>query len=232
MAQSPAPSDSLSTIRSLQDQDSIYQAFDSYPWSKDNTFLSGLSAILGESGTGTPQGSPQDIATHARVFYYAQRVGVQIDFAQYQAWLAQNPDHKPPDVIPTLSYSPTPSISSPQPEPPRSVLHWQKAAPKADLYVERSASSQNSSGEPNYPIGFAEMLKLLKDGKPVPGIKQIPNTVARGPAVKPVGSRAAPRKPWEKKNDFRQPPDADLPKVLDDEFPAINAAALAPPSEQ
>ncbi|KAF4591546.1 hypothetical protein GQ602_001845 [Ophiocordyceps camponoti-floridani] len=204
MAQSPAPSDSLSTIRSLQDQDSIYQAFDSYPWSKDNTFLSGLSAILGESGTGTPQGSPQDIATHARVFYYAQRVGVQIDFAQYQAWLAQNPDHKPPD----------------------------KAAPKADLYVERSASSQNSSGEPNYPIGFAEMLKLLKDGKPVPGIKQIPNTVARGPAVKPVGSRAAPRKPWEKKNDFRQPPDADLPKVLDDEFPAINAAALAPPSEQ
>ncbi|PHH77765.1 hypothetical protein CDD80_233 [Ophiocordyceps camponoti-rufipedis] len=232
MAQSPAPSDSLSAIRSLQDQDSIYQAFDSYPWSKDKTFLSGLSAILGESSTGTPQGSPQDIATHARVFYYAQRIGVQIDFAQYQVWLAQNPDHRPPDVIPTLSYSPTPSSSSPQPEPPCSVLPWQQAAPKADLYVERSTSSDSSSGEPNYPIGFAEMLKLLKDGKPVPGIKQIPNTIARDPAVKPVGSRTAPRKPWEKTKDIPQPPDADLPTVLDDEFPAIDVADSAPTTDQ
>ncbi|RDA83410.1 hypothetical protein CP532_4816 [Ophiocordyceps camponoti-leonardi (nom. inval.)] len=216
MAQSPSPSQPLSAahgIRCLQDQDSIYQAFDSYPWSKDKTFLSGLSAILGDSNTGTSQGSPDDMATHARIFYYAQRIGVQIDFSQYQSWLAQHPDHKPPDVIPNNC------------NPPISALPWQQAAPKAELYVERSGPSQSSAEEPRYPLGFAEMLKLLQDGKPIPGIRQIPNTVARDPvrahSVKPVGSRTAPKKPWEK-DTVTQGPD------IDNEFPAVDLAAPGP----
>lgn len=50
--------------------------------------------------------------------------------------------------------------------------------------MDRSAASQASpggAGEPSYPMGFAEMLKLLQEGKPIPGIRQIPNTVARDP---------------------------------------------------
>ncbi|PFH59084.1 hypothetical protein XA68_12824 [Ophiocordyceps unilateralis] len=229
MAQPPSSSPPLSAIRSLQHQDSIYQAFDTYPWNKDKTFLSGLSAILGESNSPTSHGSPQDMATHARIFYYAQRIGVQIDFARYQDWLARNPDHKPPDVIPNNDCPPISSSSS-QPEPSVSALPWQQAAPKADLYIERSGPSVRLAGEPSYPLGFAEMLKLLQDGEPVPGIKQIPNTVARDPAVKPVGSRAAPRKPWEKET-VTQTPVLDWPQALDDEFPALDAADSGPSAE-
>lgn len=124
---------------------------------------SGLSAILGEPESQNPRGSLADIATHARIFYYAQRIGVQIDFAHYHTWLARHPDHQPPQLVPQHS-------------PP---LSWQQAAPKADLYVDRT--QQPSSGEPNYPMGFAEMLRLLNEGKPIPGIRQIPNTIARDP---------------------------------------------------
>lgn len=113
------------------------------------------------------------MAIHARIFYYAQRIGVQIDFAKYTDWLARNPNHKPPQVLPEEYLTST--------EEP--LLPWQQAAPKADLYVDRKAAAdENASGDqPSYPMGFAEMLKLLQEGKPIPGIRQIPNTIARDP---------------------------------------------------
>ncbi|KAM4059890.1 hypothetical protein HRG_002491 [Hirsutella rhossiliensis] len=215
MASQPVPG--TDRIRSLDDQDAIYHAFDAYPWAKDKTFLSGLSAILGEPNPQNPRGSPADIATHARIFYYAQRIGVQIDFADYHAWLARHPDHQPPQLIPHDSLSP----ERRQHEAP-SPLSWQHAAPKADLYVDRShQSSSAAGGEPNYPMGFAEMLKLLQEGKPVPGIRQIPNTIARDPSIKPVGTRAAPKKPWEK-DITPTPPEMNLPQALDSDFPPID----------
>lgn len=117
------------------------------------------------------------MAIHARIFYYTQRIGVSIDFAAYQAWLASHPDHRAPDILPPEYKSSTGAGQ------PTETLDWQQAAPKADLYVERGAAdaSSSSGGEPAYPMAFAEMIKLLQEGKPVPGIKQIPNTVIRDP---------------------------------------------------
>ncbi|KAJ6441933.1 hypothetical protein O9K51_05484 [Purpureocillium lavendulum] len=256
----PTTASGADRIRSLTDDDSIFQAFDSYPWTKDKAFLSGLSAILGEPGSPNPQGSPTDIATHARVFYYAQRIGVQIDFAQYQQWLAAHPDHQPPQVVPEEYLSAAQPGADEDVEAPSSsgaqapALSWQQAAPKADLYVDRSAAASQSAsgagGEPNYPMAFAEMLKLLQEGKPIPGIRQIPNTVARDPVrlardvipivehiclpheqgVKPIGSRAAPKKPWER-DEVTAPPEMDLPHSLDTEFPPLDTEASEAQSE-
>ena len=117
------------------------------------------------------------MATHARIFYYTQRIGVNIDFAKYQSWLAAHPNHEPPQVLPA-EFQDT--------EREEDVLPWQQAAPKAELYVDKSAQAADSAAsggaeQPNYPMGFAEMIKLLQEGKPIPGIKQIPNTIARDP---------------------------------------------------
>lgn len=121
------------------------------------------------------------MATHARIFYYAQRIGVSIDFAGYQSWLAQHPDHHPPQVLPKEYVA----SEKPQPPPasePVSVLPWQQAAPKAPLYIDKSqVSAQAAADQPNYPMGFAQMLQLLQEGKEIPGIRQIPNTVVRDP---------------------------------------------------
>lgn len=135
---------------------------------------SGLYAILGEPGQQDPQASLADMATHARIFYYAQRIGVNVDFAAYQAWLAQDSSRQSPDVLPDEYHQ------RQQASPP--ALDWQKAAPKADLYVDRKTAAQSGAqDQPNYPMAFAEMLRLIQEGKPVPGIRQIPNTIIRDP---------------------------------------------------
>ncbi|KAH7177765.1 hypothetical protein DER46DRAFT_589528 [Fusarium sp. MPI-SDFR-AT-0072] len=205
-------------IRALKDETAIFTAFDTYPWTKDKNFMSGLYAILGEPGQQNPQASLADMAIHARIFYYAQRIGVSIEFSAYKAWLASNSDYQPPDVLPEEYRQRDEANASPAP-----VLDWQKAAPKIDLYVDRknAAAQSGSQDQPSYPLGFAEMIKLIQEGKPVPGIRQIPNTVVRDPAVKPVGARAVPRKPWEKDTTVDMPALPDLPKALDTEFPPV-----------
>ncbi|EHK48986.1 uncharacterized protein TrAtP1_000436 [Trichoderma atroviride] len=223
MAEPQPPFPGADRIRSLTDQDSIFRAFDAYPWTKDSAFLSGLRAILGAPNPSNPQnGSLRDIATHARIFYYAQRIGVQIDFAAYQTWLSQHPEYPPPHIVPS-EYEQQQS-SEPASASSASATAWQQAAPKADLYVDRSAQSQASGegGEPSYPLAFAEMIKLIQEGKPIPGIRQIPNTIERDPTVKPVGSRPVPRKPWEKEATATADTGAEgIVNALDLEFPPV-----------
>ncbi|KAF5658356.1 hypothetical protein FHETE_9916 [Fusarium heterosporum] len=223
-SQTSSPLSGAERIRALKDDNAVFTAFDTYPWTKDKNFMSGLFAILGEPGQQNPQASLSDMAIHARIFYYAQRIGVNIDFGAYKTWLDSNTDHQAPDVLPE-EYHQRDETSSPS----APALDWQKAAPKADLYIDRktaaaAAAQSGSQDQPNYPMGFAEMIKLIQEGKPVPGIRQIPNTVVRDPAVKPVGARTAPRKPWEKdvtaeSHTYTLP---DLPRALDTEFPPVH----------
>ncbi|KAG5995890.1 hypothetical protein E4U52_007654 [Claviceps spartinae] len=244
MALQPPPLSGADRIRSLQTDDDIFHAFDAYPWTKDKSFLSGLSAILGPqnsssfSSSSSAKGSPADMAIHARIFYYAQRIGVQIDFARYTAWLARNSHHIPPQVLPD-EYLASPSSSSSSSSSSKTtgaattatetLLPWQQAAPKADLYVDRRAGAEAAAGEPSYPVGFAEMLQLLSEGKEIPGIRQIPNTVARDASVKPIGARTAPRKPWEKET-AQQSAESSLPETLDTEFPSLDTDSAGPVS--
>ncbi|KAK1987808.1 hypothetical protein LZ30DRAFT_579386 [Colletotrichum cereale] len=256
-------------IRAITDEDGMFKAFDTYPWKKDKAFMSGLSAILGDPSTENPQGTPSDLAIHARVFYYAQRIGVAIDFSRYKDWLARHPDHEAPDILPeeykardtryasatadgsdVASADDVPSLTSKlndlstgkgkekatdaaaEPTP-----SWQAAAPKADLYVERNPSSQTdapgpASDEPAYPIGFAQMLEMIQKGIPIPGIRQIPDTVVRDASVKPFGKRAVPKKPWEKDLPALEvtASEAQRHPVVDAEFPPLDEVA-APVAE-
>ncbi|KAK1594946.1 uncharacterized protein LY79DRAFT_547605 [Colletotrichum navitas] len=196
-------------IRAITDEDGMFKAFDTYPWKKDKAFMSGLNAILGDPNTENPQGSPTDLAIHARIFYYSQRIGVAIDFTKYQDWLARHPAHTPPDILPeeykardargAASADDVPGLTLKMGDlstgkgkekaadvvaASESTPSWQAAAPKADLYVERKPSSQADApslggDEPAYPIGFAQMLEMIQKGIPIPGIRQIPDTVVR-----------------------------------------------------
>ncbi|ROT43524.1 hypothetical protein SODALDRAFT_327729 [Sodiomyces alkalinus F11] len=218
-------------IRAIQDQDGMYQAFDSYPWTKDKTFMSGLYAILGDPNSPNPRGDPSELALHARIFYYTQRVGVTIDFANYKDWLARHPDHTPPDVIPesygsirstaAAAAASAPISAGESTESTDDVPAWQASAPKAELYVEKQNPPTHPGADgdkPAYPMGFAEMLQRLQRGETIPGIREIPDTVIRDPTVKPVGTRAAPKKPWEK----AIPAVAESPiSALDSSFPSL-----------
>lgn len=143
----------------------------------DRILQSGLYAILGDPNSKNPRGTPSELAIHARIFYYAQRVGVHVDFAQYKAWLAENPQHIAPDVLPE-AYKALDSE-------PSNVPAWQASAPKTELYVEKNTAPgkevPQGGDQPAYPMGFAEMLDRIQKGLPIPGIKDIPDTVVRDP---------------------------------------------------
>ena len=49
-----------------------------------------------------------------------------------------------------------------------------------------------------YPPTFSQIVDLITNGQPIPGIKEIPDTVLAGQETKPTTAKR--KKPWEKAN--------------------------------
>lgn len=66
-----------------------------------------------------------------------------------------------------------------------STPSWMAAAPKTELYVDRTLAANNDDGgdesSPAYPERFAAIIKAVQTGEPVEGIVEIPDIVARNP---------------------------------------------------
>ncbi|KAL2265545.1 hypothetical protein VTJ83DRAFT_6645 [Remersonia thermophila] len=113
-----------------------------------------------------------------------------------------------PAAAPTTS--PTPAVSSPQPpaasdssaaQPAaQGVPAWQLNAPKVDLSKKADDAGVHNAapdGTP-YPENFQAIVEAVTLGRPIPGIKEIPDIVERPPGITPFGKLKPPRKPWEK----------------------------------
>ncbi|WDK09814.1 hypothetical protein CGRA01v4_01092 [Colletotrichum graminicola] len=76
------------------------------------------------------------------------------------------------------------------------------------------------------------MLEMIQKGIPIPGIRQIPDTVVRDASVKPFGKRAVPKKPWEKDTSAAEVTagEAERHPMVDAEFPQLDDVA-APVAE-
>ena len=46
-----------------------------------------------------------------------------------------------------------------------------------------------------YPTSFSQIVELITSGEPVPGIKEVPDTVLEGQASQPMAAKR--KKPWE-----------------------------------
>jgi hypothetical protein len=106
-----------------------------------------------------------------------------LDFNAYRAWRAQH-------SMPAVGGTTTNGIPSPSPLAAPSNL--------GDNTVQATATTNNSASDPAapYPNSFAHIADLIAKGEPIPGIKEIPDTVLSG---KESESRTAKRrKPWEK----------------------------------
>lgn len=64
-----------------------------------------------------------------------------------------------------------------------------------DSIVPASASSATEPPAP-YPISFSQIVELITTGQPIPGIKEVPNTLLEGQASQPTTAKR--KKPWEK----------------------------------
>ena len=108
---------------------------------------------------------------------------------EYQAWL---------DTVATpLSASETTETAAeteetaPAPAPEKEKSEWVRAAETAG---EERGSGPVEDDAP-YPTSFADIVELIVAGKPIPGIKEIPDVVLDAPTEAPAV--AARKKPWE-----------------------------------
>lgn len=101
-----------------------------------------------------------------------------IDFNAYQTWLAQKPSSsaKSKSVKTSTSNDPPRLVSASHSKIDTSLEGFETAAP--------------------YPISFSQIVQLITSGAPIPGIKEVPDTVLEGQASLPT--RVKRRKPWEK----------------------------------
>ncbi|KAI1851720.1 hypothetical protein JX265_010954 [Neoarthrinium moseri] len=221
----------LERMRTLaaQNPDAMHRAFDSYPWSIDPQFQS----LLANGLLSSSELSPPDIALQCRIRRYEERVGIQVDAANYKAYRSQGERPKV-DLVPKVlleqealhepdaskrryaAIANDPATGTPAADGgsgnsqedslDESVPSWQRAAPKAALYVNKSGSATgaaaggpatDSDKEP-YPKKFEEIIAFLQTGKEIPGILKIPDTVIDDPSISTTTGRTVPLKPWER----------------------------------
>ncbi|KXX81204.1 hypothetical protein MMYC01_201398 [Madurella mycetomatis] len=238
------------TQQSTNGPNAEFKKFDSYPWVRDRSFLQGLMATLGPSLASKSdrfmRQKAQNTTLHARIWWYKSRFNVDIDRTAYDDYSASHPSSSPDTTIlakldeiqQRMGIGPAPSSTRDQSQN-QAIPAWQLNAPKVDLSKKAddgaTHASTGSGGAP-YPDNFQALIEAVTMGKPIPGIKEIPNTVVRPPGVTPFGKMKAPRKPWEKD----LPPDAlaqtsVLGDVIDKEFPPLpddGAATTATETEK
>ncbi|KAF9335742.1 hypothetical protein BG006_010723 [Podila minutissima] len=158
-------------------QEQIYAQFESYNFDNDATFQTGLKSIL-NNNLGKTEKDQEDAVRNAKFFYYSRFVR-NFDYQQYLAWRAAGGSG---------SAQETHEIQDEQ--------QTTEAAPVQE------AESSSSDANPSYPKSFQEICELIASGKPIPGIRQIPNNLAEGT---PSAPKLAPKpKPWERATQTQQ----------------------------
>ncbi|KAF2432234.1 hypothetical protein EJ08DRAFT_586030 [Tothia fuscella] len=172
-----ASSQAQATPLPVQSTD-IYAHVDNYPWNADVEFLGGLSAILGPN---PDESSRNDLTLRARCFYFSRKFNTNIDFDTYKAYYQR---HHGNSSLPT---------------PPASMNNGPTIKADPDLPPWTAPSAQvSTSAEPDAAprLSYQEIVDLITEGKDVPGIRDIPETVLQGQGT--TASAPRRRKPWEK----------------------------------
>ena len=161
--------------------ESIYQRVESYPFDSDLEFQSGLSAILSSNQTQ----DPSLLVLRARCFYFSRKHSISIDFQAYKQWrLSRN----------------LPPVTVPAPSRPLEATEFSPIAPEDNGTLSTTNDAQQNTQyeqqpQAPYPTSFSQIVDLITKGEPIPGIKDIPDTLLTG--QESVGMTAKRKKPWE-----------------------------------
>lgn len=158
-------------LQDIPDNYLLFQQLDAYPWEGDQEFQGGLRAILGS--VSDPQ-QVEHLTLRAKCYYYARQAGVPVDFDGYKAWVEGGHGHR-------QSQNGTEQVGTTRLDDPVSFQGDQAA---------------DGLGDAPKPASFAEICELIAEGKPIPGIKDIPDTILEGQASESQQEKR--KKPWEK----------------------------------
>ncbi|TGZ85115.1 hypothetical protein EX30DRAFT_368227 [Ascodesmis nigricans] len=207
--QPTAPTPSVNLPASDDDRLAIYKAITEYDWEGDQEFQTGLRTILNTA----PAEKMPELTLRAKCFFWKRKNGTNVDFTDFKSWIAaSNPSHPlglsssssptPPSdpLAPTALTAPNPTLSalSPPPPPPPSRTITDSTTPSFlpnQKPGEVIATAAPADDDAPYPKSFQEIVDLITSGKPIPGIKEIPDIVKEGEGSK--SEREVRRKPWE-----------------------------------
>ncbi|KAL5612121.1 hypothetical protein BROUX41_000334 [Berkeleyomyces rouxiae] len=214
--------------------DGIFVAFDSYPWTEDPRFAALVKSM---ASRGMPMSTAPGVLV-ARMGFATKFLGLAVDRIRYSAWVQSiGLEHETvDDRLAQLFASSADQEGETQSVGDHSevmatttaadALDWQAAAPKMELVVDKSkmGAGEQGTGNGQPPASFADLLKCMQEGTPVPGVRSIPSTVERDVNIKPFGARAVPRKPWEKDDAAQAAADPGVgSSSIDQEFPPLKA---------
>lgn len=184
--------DTIQAIRELilqtktpmaETQDAVYREFLHFDWDSYEEFQEGLSqildghlALLKEQDASVqliPPAEKQQLIDQAKLFYYCTSTGNILNLDDYYAWKRNNGDKI-------------------------TLLEEPQEAPTINASNEEETTLSNVAGEKDAPYSnsYHQLVDLIVSGKPVPGIKQIPDTVLSDQSSK-LEARSR-LKPWEK----------------------------------
>ncbi|KAL8712530.1 MAG: hypothetical protein Q9225_006937 [Loekoesia sp. 1 TL-2023] len=158
---------------------SIYHQLESYPFTTDPEFQSGLSTILSSS----PSQDPELLTLRARCFYFSRKQNIPIDFNSYISWRSTQ------NLPPVTTSNPEPE--SPSFKPEANGISGQRIEQNVD--VQPKTKQQPPAP---YPSSFSQIVELITKGEPIPGIKEVPDTLLTG--QESAVTTAKRKKPWEK----------------------------------
>jgi hypothetical protein len=153
----------------------VFSQLDAYPWDTDEEFQGGLRAILGSV---QDPSQVEHLTLRAKCYYYARKAGTTVDFNGYQAWVEGGcSDQGAQSDLSTLGQRVSDGIVQLQP-------------------AEMEDAGAGGMVDAPKPASFAEICEWIAEGKPIPGIKDIPDTILEGRASE--AQTAVRKKPWEK----------------------------------
>lgn len=168
---------------SLNSQEEIYKDYLNYDWDSFTEFQEGLAQILDNyldnmkeqdpSITSIPALDKQQLIDQAKSFFYCSHSGNILNLDDYSQWKLHNGDKfdKNKKIVEI-----TESESQEQ--------------------EQESQQDQNKTDDPPYSSNYQQLVELIVSGKPVPGLKHIPDTVLKDQSSKSDAKQRV--KPWEK----------------------------------
>lgn len=152
----------------------LFNQLDSYPWDEDQEFQGGLAAILGSV---SDPAQVEHLTLRAKCYYYARKAGTHVDFDGYKRWVERGGQAEGTGTG-------TNGLNS---EPMQAGLEGEAG--------DTGAGDGGMLDAPR-PASFAEICDMIAEGKPIPGIKDIPDTILEGQASDSQASKR--KKPWER----------------------------------
>lgn len=161
---------------SVDPQEEVYIEFLNYDWDSFQEFQEGLSQILENhleslkerdpSVTSIPPANKQQLIDQAKCFFYCSQSGNILSLMDYYEWKTKYGDK------------------------------YDKNKKIMEIEPESETFSESNTDEPPYSSNYQEVVELIVSGKPVPGIKQIDDTVLTDQVSQSTALQR--RKPWEK----------------------------------